>query len=302
MFYFVIDFFECRGIGSMREELLKSIEQDGLLPPFPEIIRQLREMIEDPTTGMNEVAQVIQSDPVLTGRLIRLSNSVFGSGASFVVNDLNRALGRLGLKMAMDLAYSLKIPSMFPNKAGFSYPDFWRYSLGLGVVASKLGEARGLSKDEISHAYLGGLMRNTGVLLFVHLQTEAYKQLLEEGRQSIEGLDAIRMMRRTMQFENLESKRFGIDNAELAAAFIQRWWKVDPEVLAYVQCRPKIIQNKKEHLVEIARYVLWDAKVPDGILCPMADMPMKLLEKFSIGEGLKQQLHSDIKVAFKVMR
>ena len=139
-------------------------------------------------------------------------------------------------------------------------------------------------------------------MLFVHLQTEAYKQLLEEGRQSIEGLDAIRMMRRTMQFENLENKRFGIDNAELAAAFIQRWWKVDPEVLAYVQCRPKIIQNKKEHLVEIARYVLWDAKVPDGILSPMADMPPKLLEKFSIGEGLKQQLHSEIKVAFKVMR
>ena len=102
------------------------------------------------------------------------------------------------------------------------------------------------------------------------------------------------MIRRAMQFENLENKRFGIDNAELAAAFIQRWWKVDPEVLAYVQCRPKIVQNKTEHLVEIARYVLWDAKVPDGILCPMVDMPPKLLEKFSIGEGLKQQLHSGV--------
>jgi len=286
----------------MREDLLKSIEQDGLLPPFPDIIRQLREMIEDPSTGMNEVAQVIQSDPVLTGRLIRLANSVFGSGAGFVVNDLNRALGRLGLKMAMDLAYSLKIPSMFPEKAGFSYPDFWKYSLGLGVVASKLGEARGLSKDEISHAYLGGLMRNTGVLLFVHLQTEAYKELLKEGRESIEGLDAVRMMRRTMQFEDWETKKFGIDNAELATAFIQRWWKVDPEVLAYVQCRPKIIQNKQEHLVEIARYVLWDAGVSDGILCPTVGMPSKLLEKFSIGEGLKQQLHSDLKVAFQIMR
>jgi aryl carrier-like protein len=286
----------------MREHLLKSIEQDGLLPPFPDIIRQLREMIEDPNAGMNEVARVIQSDPVLTGRLIRLANSVFGSGAGFVVNDLNRALGRLGLKMAMDLAYSLKIPSMFPEKAGFSYPDFWKYSLGLGVVAFKFGEARGLSKDEISHAYLGGLMRNTGVLLFVHLQAEKYKNILVEGRQSIEGLDAIRMMRRTMQFESWESKEFGIDSAELGAAFIQRWWKVDPEVLAYVECRPKIIQNKKEHLVEIARYVLWDAKVPDGILSPTVEMPIKLLEKFSIGEGLKQQLHSDLKVAFQIMR
>ncbi len=286
----------------MREELLNSIEQDGLLPPFPDIIRQLREMIEDPNTGMNEVAQVIQSDPVLTGRLIRLANSVFGAGTSFVANDLNRALGRLGLKMAMDLAYSLKIPSMFPEKSGFAYPDFWRYSLGLGVVASKLGEARGLSKDEISHAYLGGLMRNTGVLLFVHLQSKAYIDLLKQGRNNIEGLDPIRMIRRSMQFEGMETKQFGINNAELGAAFIRRWWKVDPEVLSYVECRPKIVQNKKEHLVEIARYVLWDAKVPDGILSPTVTMPPQLLEKFSIGEGLKQQLHSDLKVAFQIMR
>ena len=174
--------------------------------------------------------------------------------------------------------------------------------MGLGVVASKLGEARGLSKDEISHAYLGGLMRNTGVLLFVHLQSKAYIDLLKQGRNNIEGLDPIRMIRRSMQFEGMETKQFGINNAELGAAFIRRWWKVDPEVLSYVECRPKIVQNKKEHLVEIARYVLWDAKVPDGILSPTVTMPPQLLEKFSIGEGLKQQLHSDLKVAFQIMR
>jgi HD-like signal output (HDOD) protein len=286
----------------MREQLLHSIEQDGLLPPFPGIIRQLRDMIEDSSTGMNEVAQVIQSDPVLTGRLIRLANSVFGAGTSFVANDLNRALGRLGLKMAMDLAYSLKIPSMFPEKAGFAYVDFWKYSLGLGVVASKLGEARGLSKDEISHAYLGGLMRNTGVLLFMHLQSKSYMELLSEGRSSIAGLDPVRTIRRAMQFEGTETKKFGINNAELGAAFIRRWWKVDPEVLAYVVCRPKIVQNKQQHLVEMARYVLWDAKVPDGILSPAVTMPPQLLEKFSIGEDLRQQLHSDLRVAFQIMR
>ena len=93
----------------MREELLQALEQDGLLPPFPDIIIRLRKMIEDPDTGMDEVARVVQSDPVLAGRLIRLANSVFGSGTSFTTNNLNRALGRLGLKMAMDLAYSLKV-------------------------------------------------------------------------------------------------------------------------------------------------------------------------------------------------
>ena len=160
----------------MREELLQALEQDGLLPPFPDIIIRLRKMIEDPDTGMDEVARVVQSDPVLAGRLIRLANSVFGSGTSFTTTNLNRALGRLGLKMAMDLAYSLKVPSIFPNKNGFDYNVFWRYSLGLGVVASKLGEEKGLVKDELSHVYLGGLMRNIGVLLFIHLKKDLYLQ------------------------------------------------------------------------------------------------------------------------------
>ena len=143
VFYFVIDFFEYHGIGSMREELLKSIEQDGLLPPFPEIIRQLREMIEDPTTGMNEVAQVIQSDPVLTGRLIRLSNSVFGSSASFVVNDLNRALGRLGLKMAMDLAYSLKDPLHVSKQGWVFLSRLLEILTGIGCGCIKVGRGSG---------------------------------------------------------------------------------------------------------------------------------------------------------------
>ena len=287
----------------MREELLQAIEQDGLLPPFPGIIQQLRDMIEDPNTGMNEVAKVIQSDPVLAGRLIRLANSVFGSSASFSTHDLNRALGRLGLKMAMDLAYSLKIPSIFPSKAGFDYTMFWRYSLGLGVVASKLGEERGLTKDELSHVYLGGLMRNIGVLLFIHLKQDMYVDMLNEARIGMVDLDGPRLMRRLAGFETLEEQRFGINNAELGAAFIQRWWKVDPEVLTFVQFRPKLVQDRPEYLVEMARHVLWDARVSDGVLSPIITLPPTLLQqKFNIGETLRQQLHSDLQIAFQVLR
>jgi HD-like signal output (HDOD) protein len=287
----------------MREELLQALEQDGLLPPFPDMIIRLRKMIEDPDTGMDEVARVVQSDPVLAGRLIRLANSVLGAGTSFTTNNLNRALGRLGLKMAMDLAYSLKVPSIFPNKDGFNYNEFWRYSLGLGVTATKLGEEFGLLKDELSHVYLGGLMRNIGVLLFIHLKKDSYLSMLNTIRSELKGLDTPRMLRRIAQFESKEQKEFGIDNSELGSAFIKRWWKVDPEVLEYVQFRPKVVLNQQQYLVEMARYVLWDAKVPDGLLSPVLTLPPNFLkQRFNIGEKLRQQLHSDLQVAFQVMR
>jgi hypothetical protein len=150
---------------------------------------------------------------------------------------------------------------------------------------------------------LGGLMRNIGVLLFVHLKKDMYVDMLNEARMGMAELDGPRLMRRLAGFESLEEQRFGINNAELGAAFIQRWWKVDPEVLTFVQFRPKLVQDKPEYLVEMARHVLWDAKVPDGILSPMMTLPPTLLEqKFNIGETLRQQLHSDLRVAFQVLR
>jgi len=288
----------------MREQLLASIQKDGILPPFPGIINQLREMIEDPNTGMNDVAKVIQSDPVLAGKLVQLANSVFGSGQAFFATNINRALGRLGLKMAMDLAYSLKLPSIFPSHGAFDYVTFWKYSLGLGVVASKLAEVRKLPIEDVSNVYLGGLMRNTGILLFVHLLKDEYIDFLKEQRKMLEESDGgLRAIRHAYQFEAAETKRFGINHVELGSKFIERWWNVDPKVLSYIEARPKLVQDKTEHLIEMARYVLWDAKVDDGVLGLQVTLPDRFLEeKFKIGEDFRNELHAHIKAAFTILR
>lgn len=288
----------------MREQLLQSIEKDGVLPPFPGIINQLREMIEDPNTGMDDVARVIQSDPILAGRLLQLANSVFGAGQAFYANNISRALGRLGLKMAMDLTYSLKLPTMFPTHVGFDYQSFWKFSLGLAVASSKLAELRGMDKDELSHAYLGGLMRNTGVLLLVHLQTERYLQLLKEFRTDIKNLQEMhRILKKAAVLEQLEQECFGIHNAEFATIFINKWWKMPPKVVEYVQNRPRILQNKSENIVEIARYLLWHLKVDDGITSVQVQFPANYFEQnFGIAPAFIEQLHIDLQAAFKIMR
>ena len=73
---------------------------------------------------------MIKTEPVLWGRLIKLSNSVFFGGRDEVL-DLSSEIMRLGLKMVLDLAYTVDLP-----KARFFLSDpFW---LRLhGVVQSK---------------------------------------------------------------------------------------------------------------------------------------------------------------------
>ncbi len=80
----------------MKEKLLETKED---LPPLSDILINLEGRINDPESDIEEISSLIQTEPVLSGRLIKLSNSVLFGGGRDEVLDLNSAIMRLGLKM-----------------------------------------------------------------------------------------------------------------------------------------------------------------------------------------------------------
>jgi HD-like signal output (HDOD) protein len=58
---------------SIRLEIQKIKE----LPPLPVIAQQLLATINDDDTSIDDIAKVIQSDPILTSRILGLANSAF---------------------------------------------------------------------------------------------------------------------------------------------------------------------------------------------------------------------------------
>ncbi len=83
----------------MKEKLLELLETKGGLPPLSDILINLEGRINDPESDIEEISSLIQTEPVLSGRLIKLSNSVLFGGGRDEVLDLNSAIMRLGLKM-----------------------------------------------------------------------------------------------------------------------------------------------------------------------------------------------------------
>ena len=60
----------------MKEKLRALIEEKGDLPPLPEILINFERKVNDPDCDVLEISGIIESKPVLSGRLIQLSNSV----------------------------------------------------------------------------------------------------------------------------------------------------------------------------------------------------------------------------------
>lgn len=83
------------------------------LPPFPENMMRVREALNDPEISFESVAQVIQSDPLLTIRLLRMANSAMLRRSPVEIIDLKMAINRLGMKMVRNTAISMAMDQTF---------------------------------------------------------------------------------------------------------------------------------------------------------------------------------------------
>ena len=207
----------------MREKLIALIEEKGDLPPLPDILINLENRVNDPDCDVLEISGIIETEPVLSGRLIQLSNSVLFGGGREKTEDLNDAVMRLGVKMVLDMAYSLKLPGLFHKPKGFNKLDFWTHSLGVAYLTRSLAYIVDISEEEIEFAYLCGLMHDVGILVFDHLISEEYTEFLKKIKSS------------DLTLAENETQTFGITHAELGARFIERWWPVSPGLVQAIR-------------------------------------------------------------------
>lgn len=94
-----------------RDEIL---EAAGRIDPLPASVTRLLELSSDPNVEINDVADVIRYDPVLTVDLLKRVNSTMSS-ARYNIVDVGEAVMRLGtsdvLIMAMKRAMQGKLSS-----------------------------------------------------------------------------------------------------------------------------------------------------------------------------------------------
>lgn len=188
---------------------------------MPDILIRLEAKIDDPGGELDDIAQLIETEPVLAGRLLALSNSVFLELAG--KNPfLKGAVLRLGLKLVLDLAYTLELPRIFAGVGTFKQDKFWKHCLAVGVLSRHIAGRWDPERRIGEQAYLAGLMHDIGILVFYFLIPKEYRNFLR----GIEDKES--------PLETLEREQFGICHAELGAGFIKKWWPLDAEVVEAV--------------------------------------------------------------------
>lgn len=195
----------------MDAKQLDELKLTGHLPSPTGVGLAILELTRGEDYAMGEVTRVIQGDPALTGRILKISNSA-GFAGSQPATTVAQAAMRLGVRSVRNVAlgFTLISGNRTGSCRGFDYEHYWAHSLAVAVMAQGLAER--LRSVPSADAFTCGLLSGIGSLALASIHPERYEQLVERARRE-------RVADRLM----LEREIFDLDHCELSAAMLRDW-------------------------------------------------------------------------------
>lgn len=158
--------------------LTKVVRRIEMIPTLPEMYQKMTAIIHQPNTTAADLASVLEKDPALTGRLIRLVNSALYA-LPRKVGTIRQAIVIVGFRSIQQLVLSTSVVKMFKGGGDdlFSPYTFWKHSIATALATQPL--AREIRLHDPEEAFTAGLLHDIGHLLLAEYQTEVFRQILE---------------------------------------------------------------------------------------------------------------------------
>lgn len=191
------------------EDVTRDIDN---LVSLPSVFIRLNQLVESPRSSVNQIADVISTDPGLTARLLRMANSAM-FGMRKEVDTISKAVNVVGLKRLRDLALATSTIKAFEKTTNPLLPqeDFWLHSIRCGLAAKFLAEQARLSNSDT--LFIAGLLHDIGDLLM-------FKRIPEVSREAIQ--KSVEQTR-SISLHQVEQEMLGFDHAMVGTKLAEHW-------------------------------------------------------------------------------
>ncbi|MFY8041295.1 MAG: HDOD domain-containing protein, partial [Rhodoferax sp.] len=111
---------------------------DGM-PAFPKSVQRILELTRDVNSTPKDLVDVIDKDPVVTVKILKVVNSAYYSLPK-QITSIGHAVVYLGFNTIKNLALSIAAIGMMPkdNAAGFDVQQYLLHSLATAGIAKQL--------------------------------------------------------------------------------------------------------------------------------------------------------------------
>jgi HD-like signal output (HDOD) protein len=168
--------------------VLKQLEKVRDLPTLPAVLDKLGKAIRDPNSDANGIAAIIEDDPAMMARILKIVNSAF-YGTAEPVDSIKRAVARMGFNAVGHIAMSTSVLGTLQDTAdtGLNKEEFWKHCISCGIAATVLYER---TRPNLRRSYepeflrLAGLLHDIGKVVFVRYFSAPFAKAIARSREA----------------------------------------------------------------------------------------------------------------------
>lgn len=188
------------------EQLVSTIDD---LPTIPAVATQVLQLLENPEVQVEDVADLMLSDQVMTARLMKMLNSPVYK-PTHEITSLKLALVYLGLRHIREVALTTSFIGAFEKDTGaFEISAFWEHSFGVGMVSKII--ARKIGYRDLEKAYISGIIHNLGVVFLSTYKPAEFQEVLAAIKD------------KPVSLRDAEIARFGTSHCEIGLCMARKW-------------------------------------------------------------------------------
>ncbi|MBF0244734.1 MAG: HDOD domain-containing protein [Planctomycetes bacterium] len=213
---------------NLGEEVMSRLRGLNDLPSLPIVIMRLTEILQDEDSSAQQVSRIMEDDPAIMARVIKVVNSAFYSGAfaSKPVTHVRHAIVRLGFDAIRNIALTTSVFSVFKedHKQIFNRNEFWRHCICTGIIANVL--YRFCKKSDIripvESMFLGGLLHDMGKIVMEQYFHDLFTEVLRYGE------------RKKVPLFMIEEQVLSLTHAQIGA-WLARRWKLSEDLITCIE-------------------------------------------------------------------
>lgn len=199
--------------NNKQTRLKKIIEKlrDSDISSIKNIVTGIIKLINDPDSNAKDFKEIIQIDPPLTGKLLKLANSAYYSPQKDIC-EIQTAMIWVGFDALKELAIRQKVCEVFEGDStieGFSRNALWKHCVAVALLGKLIYRREFGKKGE--NIYVAGLLHDIGIIALEQFCQRDFKRITNKIRADHKNQPEI------------EKEVLGFDHAEIGQAIAFDW-------------------------------------------------------------------------------
>ncbi len=192
-------------------EKLVALVNRSEISSIKSIVSGIVRIINDPQATIWDLKEMVEVDPPLTAKVLKVANSVYYSPPN-KIGEIKQALIWIGFDTLKEMALSQKVSGIFNENGsveGYSIRSLWKHCVAVALITKMI--YRREFKERGANAYVAGLLHDIGIIVESQFLQNDFSLVLSKAKNEKKNLS------------EAEQEVFGLHHADIGMAVAENW-------------------------------------------------------------------------------